>query len=187
MTTVSQIPDLLAGTGCLPYGRFPTTLEAVERRFVSSMPNDGGHRRKLWDDFERATKAIRSVTPVAAAWVGGSFVSNRPRPSDIDVVYLVRANEYDTKTDDEKKRLNIFRGEHKLFAKGMMVDSYVIDWRPRGSQTPADYISKMNLAHRGYWDDWFQRDRVAGAPETDPNNAIPRRGYLEVLLDGYTV
>lgn len=183
---VNCIPELLPETGCLPHGRFPSTLEEIEERFVSSLTNDNGHRRKLWGDFERATRAIRSVTPVASAWLGGSFVSDRVSPSDIDVVYLVRANEYDAITDDEKKKLNIFRGERKLFAKDMRVDSYVIDWRPRGSERPEDNESNMNLARRGYWDDWFQRDRAPGSPETDPNNAIPRRGYLEVVLDGYT-
>lgn len=183
---VSPIPALHPETGCLPRGRFSSTLEETKQRFVTSITDGTGHRDRIWSDFERATKAIRSVAPVASAWIGGSFISNVAAPSDIDVVYLVRANEYDAITDeDHKKRLNIFKGDKKLFTKGLLVDSYVLDWRPRGSERPNSSIEQEVLANRGYWDDWLQRKRTDGKALDDADNAVPRRGYLEVILDGY--
>lgn len=186
MTIAPSIPGFTPETGCLPHGRYPCTLEEMQWRFVTNMNDASGHRARIWEDFERATRAIRSVAPVASVWVGGSFVTDIPSPSDIDVVYLVRANEYDAITDQElKKRLNMFRGGKKLFNKNMLVDSYVLDWRPRGSERPVGNSEQEAMANRGYWDDWFQRKRVDGMALDDDRNAIPRRGYLEVILDGY--
>ena len=39
---------------------------------------------------------------------------------------------------------------------------------------------------RGYWDDWWMRLRnQAGAGQPIDLEALPRRGYVEVILDGY--
>ncbi len=162
-------------------------MEEIQEKFVTTVEPVPGRRAQIWSDFQRATSAIQSVTPVAAAWIGGSFVSSKAHPSDIDVVYLVRANEYDAITDaQQQSKLNIFKGEKRLMQKGLLVDSYVIDWRPRGTEKPTSHEENKAMAHRGYWDDWLQRKPAAGKPDDDPENALPRRGYLEVILDGYT-
>lgn len=152
---------------------------------MTSAPAGRELRHELWDEFIRATNAIRSVSPVAAAWIGGSFLSSRSNPSDIDVVYWLRAEDYDRVQDDSlKKRLNIFRGEQQLFRKNIRVDSYVMDWRPRSSAKPVGVLEQEPLAHRGYWDDWFQRQKTESwnGVGSDP---LPRRGYVEVILDGF--
>ena len=76
------------------------------------------------------------------------------------------------------------RGLHELLApvipfadKG---DSYVLEWMPSpGHQRPVG--AEPYYGNRGYWDNLWVRVR-----DSDQRlDSVPRRGYLEVILDGY--
>lgn len=60
------------------------------------------------------------------------------------------------------------------------VDSYVLEWTPTpGPGVPVG--ARGYLEQRGYWDDLWVRVK-----DTDDRlDSIPRRGYLEVIVDGY--
>ncbi|WP_115790012.1 DUF6932 family protein [Arthrobacter silvisoli] len=168
-------------------GRHRWTMEQVAEKYCP--PADYGitHRQEVWSHFQQTTSWLRSVVPVAAVWIGGSFLSSKEKPSDVDAVYIVRAKEYDQLQDEQAKQtVGLFAGGGVFKQKGLCVDSYVLPWRPRPSNGPETDRDHIELANRGYWDDWLQRykaDRKTLATEED---ALPVRGYVEVVLDGFT-
>ncbi|UDY36283.1 hypothetical protein LH044_01820 [Dermatobacter hominis] len=146
---------------------------------------------EIWSHFESVTQLFERIAPGLAthAWLGGSFISPKVDPDDIDVTYLLDGKVYDTLSATKQgkvKRLSARQGSVSALRhhKGLRVDCFTFVTRlvamPWGSldADEADYFSK-----RGLWDDWWQRER-SGPKGSDPveHDAVPRRGYLEVAL-----
>lgn len=167
-------------------GRYQWTWEDVEVKYLPETEYGQTRRHVIWEHFKLATETLRSVVPVAAVWIGGSFLSSKAEPSDVDAIYIVRGKDYDSLQEDEDRQVvSLFSGGEQLKARGLLVDSYVFHWTPRASNGPQTDREHNELTARGYWDDWLQRnkmDRTAPAVEAD---ARPVRGYVKVILDGY--
>lgn len=71
------IPPLTAA-GVLPRGRFPATITEVERAFVTDPRWTASTTRPVvWADWQQITAQVRKIVPVAAVWLGGSFLTGR--------------------------------------------------------------------------------------------------------------
>lgn len=164
-------------------GRRTCTVAEVEAQFVPSDPSDV--RRVIWDQWVDLTNALRSIVgEVAACWLSGSFFTDKPIPGDIDCLYVIDTSRLAAVSASGQVNHIWFlhcasRGRVKS-AFGLNVDSYVLEWAP--TPGPARGVGTGTyLADRGYWDDLWVRVK-------DPDarlDSIPRRGYLEVILDGY--
>ncbi|WP_093579114.1 DUF6932 family protein [Geodermatophilus amargosae] len=138
-------------------------------------------------EWQQAAAALREVVPVCAAWLGGSFLSETLEPNDIDCVWVVDEGLLNTARADPETRRYL-----SLFANGlirqddMRVDCSILPWRPRPGIEMEDARDQEYAMWRGYWDDFWQRVRNGpkGAPRTTAD-ALPRRGYVEVVLDGF--
>lgn len=171
--------------GFLPPGRHPWTLDEVEKRFCQTTAFGLTRRNYVWDQFREVTEHLRSVVPVAAVWIFGSFLSSKSEPDDVDAVYIVRAKEYDQLPDPSRQAVALFNGGSLLKGKGFMVDSYVLQWSPRPSNGIETDEHAEQLMWRGYWDDWLQRHKVDRQAPASDLDALPVRGYVEVILDGF--
>lgn len=166
--------------GFLPPGRFPATLTEIAAQLATTP-----RRQKVWDDFLDVTSVLMGEgQPICAAWIGGSFLSAKPDPGDVDVVYLIRRDVLVA----PPRNFEVILGDlmtQRLRADGFDVDTYVLPWVPFAghdtSKWSREYIEYQRA--RGYWDDFWMRRRDAD-PRTELNTH-PRRGYLEVILDGY--
>lgn len=173
----------MTSLGALPMGRHHASMEEAESY---STIGDAGLRRELWAEFEQLTDHVRAaVGRVPAAWLSGSFFSTKERPGDIDVLYLLHRQELEDVTDNDGRTLLglLAQGGAVKEALGLRVDAYVLPWWPRTgvNRGTAGDRPKRYLENRGYWDDLWCRLR-------DTNSSlekIPRRGYLEVIIDGY--
>jgi hypothetical protein len=174
------------GMEMLPPGRHRRTWEDLRDAYCPTTQFGQSRRQLVWEHFELATQTLRSVVPVAGVWVGGSFLTSKQEPGDIDAVYIVRAKAYDLLTDDSSRRtVALFAGDEQLKARGILVDSYVIQWAPRSTNGLITDQDHAQLLSRGYWDDWLQRHKEdRGTPPTD-QDSFPVRGYVEVVLDGF--
>lgn len=182
-----MIPELITGTAehaHLPLGRYPTTLAEVHARYVDH-PDFAGSttRADRWQRFLALTDLLRSFTTVCVAWLGGSFTTAKPDPDDLDVVYVL----------DRRAAEGLSNPlQHAVLARvarrGVpLLDTFVILWVPHHDGPASDTVKEYR-ERRGYWDDWWQRNRHAPAWQPPvPPDAIPERGYLEVMLDGFAV
>lgn len=167
----------------LPHGRWACTVDDVEARFVTGQ---GPERASIWHDWLSALAVLKTlVGTVPAAWLSGSFLTDKPVPSDIDSVFVLDIADlesaYQRLSPDQWAVVQAFAGGHG--ARELLdlnVDSYILTWHP--TPTPQRTSPEAYYRDRGYWDDLWVRVKD---PQDARQEAVPRRGYVEVMVDGY--
>ncbi|MGW4947205.1 DUF6932 family protein [Actinoplanes sp. NPDC004185] len=181
--------------GFLPSGRYQCTPAEAEAAFVSDPAYAASiSRAPLWQHhWTNALALLTSAVRVHAAWISGSFTSDKVNPRDIDVVFVINEQDRLSRSVTERQIVEAFARRvidpatgRVVAAHGLLVDSYIIPWAPyldkRGHLVEYDeYVSD-----RGYWDDWWSRRRFSpkGSPSVS-QDAHPCRGYLEVSISDY--
>jgi len=179
----------LAASGALPRGRYPATAAEVEAAFVTDPRwSTSTTRQNIWADWQRITAQARKIVPVAAAWIGGSFLTNKVDPDDLDVTYIIDSRLTAAVTKPlHRGFLSLLAQGHALRnTNGARLDTFTIDWVPDPDATGVVPGFDDYARSRGYWDDLWQRKLTGpkAAPRV-PSDALPRRGYLEVILDDF--
>lgn len=154
-------------------------------------------RAEIWSGFEeymsrffaleeQFAEILEGESLVHCVWLGGSYVSSRLNPSNIDMSVLV-----DTASEQKIKGRPKSGWMVEAFSREKIKDRYKVS----PLRVPYRLVESVFVSHRlpvedqdylrerGAWDDWWQRCRPAGektAPMLD--TARPRRGYLEVTL-----
>lgn len=172
------LPALASGS--LPLGRWPATLAELEAAYVAGK---SAKRQQIWQDWLDLTAALRDATgAVPAAWLSGSFLTNKPEPRDLDSVYLIEWPALRTMHADPQRAafIQAVAGSQVKDMFGLSVDSFIIEWWPTAGPQRQPWASRYR-DERGYWDDLWSRERSADLRQ----DALPRRGYVEVILDGY--
>jgi len=177
--------------GFLPPGRYRATVDEVHARFVGPYPK-GHQRQQIWGDWPTVTGLLRqTVAEVAAAWLGGSFLSTKDQPNDLDCLYVVSVDKMTQLSPVQAKTLEQltdpspqgFRSKY-----GLQIDPYLLAWQLNPQSGPRNSQDVTYCQWRGYWDDFWQRRRSGGKMGLPkPEDGLPRRGYVEVILDDYHV
>ena len=164
--------------GFLPPGRWGATLDEVRSCFAQG---SSSRRAEVWAEFEAALRLLRSVVRVSRGWVGGSFISVKEEPGDVDAVFFVRADQiqHARLREDDSRILELAASGHRFKElTGLRVDSFLVTWPLDAGPDATEYQRR-----RGYWDDWWERRRrQPGDPAG--SEAYQRRGYVEVIIDG---
>ncbi|MEE1829259.1 hypothetical protein PUR61_44915 [Streptomyces sp. BE20] len=185
--------------GHLRPGRYQVDLEEAESLLVHDPQFAGSPTRvDIWNGLERYLVRFWSLendyqsvlggrSLVDRLWLGGSFVSSRFDPNNIDLTVfidheaesLLRNREgagWLTKAFERKKALEEFRVSPLPVRYHKVVSPFRLK---ELSQVERDY-----LAGRGGWDDWWQRRRASDHVKDGPTveTVRPVRGYLEVTL-----
>jgi hypothetical protein len=179
---LSDIPKLTS-EGDLPRGRFCATMDTVQARFVADEAYEGSTTRgQVWSDFNDLLELIRrKKVRVPAAFLGGSFVTSKLDPSDVDAALIIDAS----RISDPNTFADLKAIVDDPKASGLQVDAFLIQWYPDGSELGGG--NQVAYAkQRSKWDDFWQR-KVAKADRRPPqrHHAMPVRGYVEVVIDGY--
>ncbi|GAA2238506.1 hypothetical protein GCM10010401_08450 [Rarobacter faecitabidus] len=184
-----MLPGLDTRTGALPLGRFGATLDQIKRDFVDAdYFSASSTRKQIWQDFWSATAGLRSVVPVISVWVGGSFLTDKLDPDDIDLVYWCQDNLVNQVADPrDRELLQLFADNLVRRATGLRVDTRYCQWHLYPEADRSSCLEhQAYVTARGYWDDFWMRRR-AGTKDAPPQlaDALPKRGYFEVELDGF--
>lgn len=166
--------------GFLPPGRWGAALDEVWDRFASG-PTP--RRAEVWAEFEQALELLRSAVHVSRVWLGGSFLTSKAEPGDVDAVFLIRADRLErAMRDDYGSKVVGLAARGHMFKEvtGLRVDSFIVPWALEDTDevTVPEYQQR-----RGYWDDWWERRRRAPGEPLE-SEAYQRRGYVEVVIDG---
>ncbi|GGD32948.1 hypothetical protein GCM10010915_11680 [Microbacterium faecale] len=177
--------------GVLPLGRHHVTLADVEARYVRDPQfAQSSSRVEIWDHFKTVTSELQKIVPVAYVWVSGSYISNKQDPDDIDVVYWCEDRHVSAIADPRDRMiLQMFATRAVRSTTGLRVDAGMAQWHvyPEAASGPSnEHLSYIQM--RGFWDDFWLRRRSGpkGAPPVR-EDALPRAGYLEMMLDGIHV
>lgn len=174
------VPGLVDGH--LPMGRWVVTPDEVEEAFVA---DDREVRPDIWAEWVELKDGLRAaVGQIASCWIAGSFLSGKPVPDDIDCLWVIDADLWSKALNSGDPKLAAFLlncAENRVKSTyKLRIDSFVLEWFPTpGPHRPV--TAEPYYGHRGYWDNLWVRMR-----DSDKRlDSIPRRGYLEVILDGY--
>ncbi|OBH55023.1 hypothetical protein A5687_03350 [Mycobacterium mantenii] len=181
-----MIPPFANPTGALPVGRYLTTADEIHSRFVD---NKSARRQEVWDDWNKATTLLNSHLPICAVWLSGSFLTQKDEPDDVDCVYWAEDTEIDRARTNPISAtiIDVFAQKDALRSLvGLRVDTFVVPWNCCSDLANATIATASYFQNRGHWDDFWQRMRSGGkGAAAVREDALPRRGYLEVILDGF--
>lgn len=188
------IPPLV--DAALPPGRHRCTERELFETFVEADEfTPSLSRAALWEHWQVGRDLLRSAVKVHCAWISGSFTTAKMSPRDIDVTFIISESDRRQRSVDDLKVVESFitrvrdplRPKEVIPAHGLMIDSYVINWAPHHPSATGLGVDYCTYAQdRGYWDDWWSRQRRSGKGKTPtPSDAVPRRGYLEVIFDDF--
>lgn len=186
------IPSLVADQ--LPQGRHCATLDEFEQAFVLDAAFAASTTRtQAFADLLAALELLEQYETalVERMWLGGTFVSGKLDPGDIDVTFLLNEERYDSLSKTVQRRLFRLGRRGKGFAEaGLVVDAFFLvrsrianPWSGPGEVSDS---ASTYMGIRGAWDDWWSRDRRIGLKDAPPlvEDADPVRGYVEVIVNG---
>lgn len=182
-------------TGYPSVGRLRCSLEEIKAEFVDH-PRfaQSATRCSVWEDFETALSLLSGGVLVHAVWLAGSFVSSKLDPNDIDAVFVINARNLAARSEADRKVVASFSERtcdplgNVVRAHGLKVDSFLLQWAPIPEvDLQGDLSHVQYVASRGYWDDFWCRNRN-GQKHHPPTwrDALPARGYLEVIVHAFT-
>ncbi|WP_073950744.1 DUF6932 family protein [Streptomyces kebangsaanensis] len=194
------MPPTFAANGFLPLGRYSVSLDEAESMLVSAPEfQDSATRTALWDGLldyvDRFLKLEDAYADVLAGlrlihrvWLGGSFVSTKPDPRNIDATLLIdtRAERAVRGKPGSKWLTTAFQSRDRMREK-FGVSPLRIGYQPVAHIFEPERFTpeeRTYFTQRGVWDDWWQRCRLPGQADGSPSeqSAAPARGYLEVRL-----
>jgi hypothetical protein len=167
-----SLPPLIPGPdgySVPPPGRWTCSRAQFEAEF---MIGRAPIRRRLVEDLDTYwNQQTRHGLAVLSYWIGGSFVSDKAQPGDIDVTAIIdgAASVPDKSAADWINPRRRWKTQiHPEVGRLLLVDAFgLIKYPDRHPRLP-DYHRL-----RGHWDDWWQRSRATGEALT--------RGYVEVV------
>lgn len=166
----------------IPLGRHQATFEELK---ASGITDSTSVRSEIWSGFELIFDAVHeAVGEIAACWIGGSYLSDKPNPSDLDCVFIIDQELLLRARSDPEKRtlLAMIANSEAKYRLQLKVDTYILEWHPQHGVDEGDSRRKeYYLQVRGFYDDLFARSRAG----SQRSQSIPVQGYLEVIVDGY--
>ncbi|MFE2375467.1 DUF6932 family protein [Streptomyces sp. NPDC059398] len=181
------LPGLDQVTGLLPPGRYAAGIDQLHARFVAS-PDfaESATRKQLWAEWEQHRLIVDAVTGgVSRLWLGGSFVSGKLDPGDIDVTYLLRAQTFDRLDRESLASLDELTDRAWCVKHNMRMDAYLVRLPEDVSfwqLMPSLFTPLTNDSFRdiGLYDEDWQYARNSSPSDSEADRL--RRGYVEVLL-----
>lgn len=179
--------------GTLPRGRYRCSLDEVRQEFVdSAWATASSTRGAVWDDFLKLLDLYDAISAdlVESIWLGGSFITSKTDPDDIDVTLLIRKRAFDALSNTKRGAVRKLGGRaaplvsHVRHHHGLRVDPFNLVCSQIALPFGDDLLTEEErgyLQSRGTWDDWWQRSRSVGAASPSTADAEPVRGYLEVF------
>ena len=177
------MPDLDSTTGLLPPGRYAASLDELYTVLVESTGSTT--RQQIWEEWAEHRQIVEALAgEITRMWVGGSFVSSKTDPSDVDVTYLLHAEKYDRLDRETLAYLDDLTLRSWCVEQRMRVDAHLLrlpEQMPVHQMLPSLLTQGTSESFRdqGLYDELWQRVRPT------PGAGVPgerRRGYVEVLL-----
>lgn len=174
--------------GNLPPGRHVCTRDQAKTQYV---PQGDTHRQQLWAEWEKLTQAYHEAFgSIICCWLSGSFFTTKPKPGDIDCLYIIdeQAYAYRKRAKPYKDLIANTRGYRAKEHFGIPVDPFILVWKPKIYGPGQHQSDPMYCKNRGHWDDLWSRVRQFDDNGDEIYNDIsarPQRGYLEVTIDGF--
>ena len=154
-------------SGFLPPGRHPAGRTEVADALVHAFPTSE-QRPRLHNAWVGIWDALGDALPVPKSWLGGSFVSAKDEPKDIDTCWFLDGLAFDALPEHRQRHVMLV-ADSALARLQWRCDCYAVVDYPPGHPAHDAY-----LAVASYWHDAW------GHTPPEPGGLRAARGYLEV-------
>ncbi|KUR65336.1 hypothetical protein JM67_05685 [[Arthrobacter] sp. ATCC 21022] len=189
-----MMPPFDVQTGHLPVGRYSCTPEEAQQRLVHDPGfKNSSTRVDLWLNFERYIakffaleekyQDILTAPVLDRVWLGGSFVSAKLDPNNVDATLIINRGAKDALRG--KAGTGLFARSRDSVKDEFGVSPLFLYYEPVVHVFRLDGLEESHrtyLATRGTWDDWWQRVRAEDDRGLSEGTCLPRRGYVEVVM-----
>ncbi len=111
-----------------PYEVIEVSMEDFQKTFVNAFEEEA-IRQELFENYNQYMKDFSSlITKSFFQWIDGSFVSNKKKPNDIDLITVLDYRDYEKNKGILEKEFASFSGRKKY-----KVDAYILAILPRKS------------------------------------------------------
>jgi len=189
-----------AANGFLPLGRYSVSFDEAESLLVGAPEfRDSATRNPLWDGLhdyldqffaleDTYADDLDGLVLVHRLWLGGSYVSAKLDPQNIDATLLIdtRAERAVRGKPGSRWLTTAFKSRDRIRER-YGLSPMRVGYRPVGHVFRPEVMApeeRTYFMERGVWDDWWQRCRLPDHADRSPSeqSAVPARGYLEVRL-----
>ncbi|MEI5672628.1 MULTISPECIES: DUF6932 family protein [unclassified Nocardioides] len=194
-----SIPPLSPGNGYLPLGRHTATLAEVQAAFVDdAMFATSTERPKLWANLrlylgrwvayeQQMAQHLNGANVLMSLWFGGSFVSDRLDPGNLDLMLFADGAALDACKGKPGNGALAKLSSRKAVKPELGIEPIVVRYRPVVSPFVLSRLTDQEreyVGYRGGFDDWWMRARPTGVPKGPPSadTCEWKRGYVEVML-----
>jgi hypothetical protein len=148
----------------VPNSIIKSSLAELKQEFVTNIPT--AERKKHFDAYIAYSDALKTLCNVSelVQWINGSFVTQKSKPGDIDLVTFIDFNIITSLGNTIQPF--IFPNSEADF----QVDAYIVEIHPFGSNKYSWYQSD-----RSYWIDHFDKTR------RDKAGKKLAKGFLEII------
>ena len=154
-------------SGFLPAGRHPASPAEVHASLVAPFPSSA-HRPAIHAWWNRHLASLRWLAHVTRQWIGGSFVSEKLEPADIDVCTFMDGPSVDALPPEQQDIIS-FMTSGKVAQGFWHCDSYPVLEYPPAHPNHAAFLAAVT-----YWHQWW------GQTRPDSSGVQIARGYLEI-------
>lgn len=185
---MSSLPDF-TDSGYLPPGIHPATHDEIRERFVTERleydsylqvwpaSGDPVTRDDIFKGYERLIEALTLVGLQAEQWIGGSFISSKAGPDDLDLVSFCHVNAFEALAPELRTLIKAyFKGEET--ARHCHCDSYFVPVPPSDHQLNADF-----MLVRSYWEGLLGHDDYGRPKGIVARTVTPASEPLETSSD----
>jgi hypothetical protein len=107
------------------------TLEDIEERFVSAFDGESRfHRDLLFRGLEQAVQDLLNVRIPCWIFLDGSFLTEKPKPDDVDVVIALDADLENLISEEQRQVIDLLNSSHDYHG----LDSFAYFNYPRGHE-----------------------------------------------------
>jgi hypothetical protein len=149
----------------IPASMIKSNIDEFKAHFVIDSPEN--IRKNLYDQYKNYTDDLKAVCGEIelVQWLDGSFVTKKPKPSDIDLVTFIDIKIVET----TEKELRKFIYPASLENYG--IDGYIVIFYPRDHKHHSLYKSDC-----AYWIDHFGKTKPSRRYKRTP------KGFLEIIV-----
>jgi hypothetical protein len=94
----------------------PATLEEIHTRFVVETP-DRETREDLWRGWMALRRELEVFGISLHTWLGGSFLTAKPNPGDIDLCIIFEAADYGSLTREDRDAFRVLTDTDFAYAR----------------------------------------------------------------------
>lgn len=124
--------------GNLPYGMYYMTLKEIKEIFSNTK-----RRKEIIKEYEKHLEEIKNTGYFIDHWIGGSFITTKEKPNDIDT--LTEFDGYEAEKNNDKQKIDKLISKSKSKTKECCHSLRIYRYPPNFNQTKYEFYLNSRI------------------------------------------